>query len=288
MPRRAPSSARPPPVQRECRSRSSSCTATLKVRTSACALALRFWSHAEKALPERKGRGSAPRSRVVAPGRAVAAPVDRVAEDHPEARVREDDPVLLQRSEALNGVRSRVRQPSAAVRLFGELQYMPVKECEAARPHKEVQLLPVSLAAKPEHDAQQLAWQRVGSKLAASESMRRGRCCGSLCWQCTERSRAGLLHADDDAGVGEASHPASVSRDRRRVSPQLGPGEDACRLLGARPTRRQQCRALVAELQQQGQNLTQTNIGGRQVKHEQHIEVLLQYHAPDSLSRSRG
>jgi hypothetical protein len=35
---------------------------------------------------------------------------------------------------------------------------MPAKECEAARPRKEVQLLPVSLAAKPEHDAQQLAW----------------------------------------------------------------------------------------------------------------------------------
>ena len=89
------------------------------MRTSACALARRFWSHAEKALPERKGRGSAASSRGAAPGRAVAAPVHGVAQDYPEARVREDDAVLLQRSEALNGIRSRVRQPSAAVRLLG-------------------------------------------------------------------------------------------------------------------------------------------------------------------------
>ena len=72
--------------------------------------------------------------------------------------MREDDAVLLQRSEALNSVRSRVRQPSAAVRLLGQLQDMPAKECEAARPREEVELLAVSLAAKPEHDAQQLAW----------------------------------------------------------------------------------------------------------------------------------
>lgn len=45
----------------------------------------------------------------------LVAPVDRVAKDHPEACVREHDPVLLQRSEALKVVRSRVRQPSAAV-----------------------------------------------------------------------------------------------------------------------------------------------------------------------------
>eukprot|EP00964_Phaeocystis_antarctica_P008687 scaffold4701_cov75-Phaeocystis_antarctica.AAC.2 len=80
---------------------------------------------------------------------------------------------------------------------------MPAEEREAARPREEVQLLPVSLAAQAEHEAQQR----------------------------TQRRRAGLLHADDDAGIGKASHPASVRRDGRRVSPQLSPGENACRLL---------------------------------------------------------
>ena len=120
---------------------------------------------------------------------AVRAPVDRIAQDEPEARVWQHDTELQHGGETLKRAWCRVYEPA----VLGKPSDFSPPMIERVWSPEDVELLAVSLVTQPKHGTE----QRVKS------------------------CRAGLLHADDDGGVGEASDPGVMRRNGRGIAPEI-------------------------------------------------------------------
>lgn len=120
---------------------------------------------------------------------AVRAPVDRIAQNEPEARVWQHDTELQHGGETLKRARCRVYEPT----VLGKPSDFSPPVIERAWSPEDVELLAVSLATQPKHGTH----------------------------HCVERRCARLLHTNDDRGVREASNPSLMCCDSRRIAPEI-------------------------------------------------------------------